>query len=825
MPAVLNSNVNSPAGSAEAAIFRRKWSTSVTPSAPLPPYEDVVVGSLGRLAENLVVVERKFGIFTILRCGRGLWDWIGPDANQKTVDQLTREFSAPLKLVLDRALESGQPVIQHARRVRGGMVETFEFLALPLSCRWGNTLLAAHIVKVGTPFNLVDTIFRSTEEGILALAAVRDATGRPCDFQIVAFNSGAARLLGRSEDDLTWSYLSHLKNGLDTPAMHRNLATALVVGQHRQFELTVTLDNKDVHLSAGVAAAGDLVSLTLTDVTEIREREDSVRLLFDSNPVPMWLYDPDTVRLLNVNDAAISHYGYSRERFLSMTLPDLWPQEEHDSHRSVAQTVGNVYYSDRTWRHIKADGSQIEVLTYARRIAFAGKQAVLVAVVDVTERKEAEARIAHLARHDALTNLPNRMLFHERLQDALGHVRRTSGMLAIHCIDLDHFKSVNDTLGHPIGDHLLRAVADRLKAQVDESSLVARLGGDEFAVIQSEVSHPNEASDLAAKLITAVSSRYDIQGHEVVVGASIGIALAPNDGDTPDALLRNADMALYRAKADGRGTAHFFEPEMDRLIQARRLLELDLRKAFVNGEFELYYQPLINLRENRISGFEALLRWRHPKRGMVPPGEFIPLAEEIGLIGPLGEWVLRQACTEATRWPQELNIAVNLSPVQFRSRSVVQAVMTALAYSRLRPERLELEITESVLLADTEANLATLHKLREIGARISMDDFGTGYSSLSYLRSFPFDKIKIDRSFVDDLANRPDCLAIIHAVVGLGASLGIATTAEGVETNEQLQHLRAEGCTEVQGFLFSRPRPAAEILDLIATINPRAEVA
>ena len=751
-------------------IFQRKWRTAVRPSAPLPPYEDVVLGSLGQLARNLLVVEKQAsGAFKVLQCGRGLWDWVGSDVSGKRVDQLTRDFAAPLTLVLERALESGQPITQHARRVRGGMVETFEFLALPLACRWGNTLLGVNVVAVGSPYNLVDTIFRSTEEGILALAAVRDGSGLPHDYQIVAFNSGAARLLGGPEDELRWSYLSNQKNGLDTPTMRRHLLAALETSQHQQFELTITAENKDIHLSVGVAAAGDLISITLTDVTEIRQREDSVRLLFNGNPVPMWLYDSDTLRFLNVNDAAVSHYGYSRERFCAMSLPDIWPQEEQELHRSIAQGVGNTYFSERTWRHIKADGGQIEALTYARRITFAGRQAVLVAVVDVTERKQAEARIAYLAKHDALTSLPNRVLFHERLQEALAQVRRGTGLLAVHCIDLDHFKGVNDTLGHPIGDQLLRAVAERLREQVCEGNLVARLGGDEFAVIQKGISHPNEASNLAAKLIDGVSSLYDIQGHEVVVGASIGIALAPNDGDFPDALLRNADMALYRAKAEGRGAAHFFEQEMDRRIQARRVLELDLRKAFVNGEFELHYQPLINLSDNRISGFEALLRWRHPTRGMVPPGEFISVAEEIGLIVPLGEWVLRQACSEAVRWPQELRVAVNLSPVQFRSRSLVQAVITALAYSRLAAERLELEITESVLLADNEANLAILHKLRAIGVRISMDDFGTGYSSLSYLRSFPFDKIKIDRSFVNDLA-RPDCMAIIHAVVGLGAS-------------------------------------------------------
>lgn len=827
MSAAPNLKQTTPSNSFEATVFQRMWHSAVTPTAPLPPYEDIVLGSLGRLARNLMVVERlSSGMFKILIAGRGLLDWTNTDAAQKRIDQLPRDFSAPLQLVLARALESRLPVIQHARRVRGGMVETFELLGLPLSCRWGGTLLAVHVARIGTPFNLVDTIFRSTDEGILALTAVRDESGRPCDFQIVAFNSGAARLLGWQDAELQWSYISNIESALDMSVMRRHLLAALETNQHQQFELTVIRGNKGIHLSIGLASAGDLISITLTDVTEIREREESVRLLFDNNPVPMWLYDPDTLRLLGVNDAAISHYGYSRDRFSNMFLPDLWPiNDEYDLHASMTPTVGHSYSLERTCRHVKADGSQIEVLTYERRVTFAGHQAVLVAVVDVTERKQAEARIAYLAKHDALTNLPNRLLFHEGLRDALARLGKTDRSLAIHCIDLDHFKSVNDTLGHPIGDQLLRAVAERLKHVAGGKGLVARLGGDEFAVIQNDLSHPNEANDLATTLIGALSSHYDIQGHEVVIGASIGIALAPNDGDTPDTLLRNADMALYRAKAEGRGAAHFFEPEMDRRVQARRLLELDLRKAFTTGEFEVHYQPLINLSDNQISGFEALLRWDHPTRGMVPPSEFIPLAEEIGLIGPMGEWVLRQACTEAVRWPKDLRIAVNLSPVQFRGRGIVQAVMTALAYSRLAPERLELEVTESVLLADTEANLATLHKLREVGVRISMDDFGTGYSSLSYLRSFPFDKIKIDRSFVSDLTQRPDCMAIIQAVIGLGASLGIATTAEGVETRDQLECLRSEGCTEAQGFLFSRPRPAADILGLISTHEPCAKVA
>jgi diguanylate cyclase (GGDEF)-like protein/PAS domain S-box-containing protein len=826
MSALLESDQVLPVCSIEAAIFRRKWQAGIAPGKALPPYEDIVLGSLGRLADRLLVVEgHSPDTFKVLRCGRGIHAWLGSDTDHKRVAQLPKEFAGPLSATLERALKSRQPECEHARRVRGGMVETFELLVLPLWCRWGSTLLAVHISEVGTPFNLIDTIFRSTQEGILALAAVRDTAGVPFDFQIVAFNSGALRLLGRPADDLQWSYLSEIKHELITPVMLEKLFAVLETTQSQQFELPVTIDGGEIHLSVSVAAAGDLISATLTDVTEIKRREESFRLLFDGNPVPMWLYDPDTLRFTGVNEAAVDHYGYSRQRFASMTLPDLWPEDERELHRSIAQAVGNSYYSDRTWRHIKSDDQEIEVITYARRLEFAGRQAILVAIVDVTERKQAEARIAHMAQHDALTGLPNRVLFHQRLDAALAQLDHRGGLLAVHCLDLDHFKSVNDTLGHPIGDDLLRVVAQRLKDNLRDCDLVARLGGDEFAVIQRDITHPREANDLAARLIAALSANYDIQHHEVVIGASIGIALAPSDGKAADILLRNADMALYRAKADGRGTSHFFEAEMDRRIQARRVLELDLRKAFANNEFDLHYQPLVNLHTDRISGFEALLRWHHPERGMVLPGEFIAVAEEIGLIGPLGEWVLRRACTEAARWPGEIKIAVNLSPAQFRTRGVVQAVLSALAYSGLPPHRLELEITESVLLGETEANLAILHQLREIGARISMDDFGTGYSSLSYLRSFPFDKIKIDRSFVRDLEKRPDCMAIIRAVAGLGASLGISTTAEGVETREQLERLRAEGCTEAQGFLFSAPRPAADVMALLAIESDHAKVA
>jgi diguanylate cyclase (GGDEF)-like protein len=394
--------------------------------------------------------------------------------------------------------------------------------------------------------------------------------------------------------------------------------------------------------------------------------------------------------------------------------------------------------------------------------------------------------------------------------------------VAVLCIDLDLFKNVNDSFGHPIGDRLLQMVADRLRLEVRGNNLVARLGGDEFAVVMASDVSPKEANDYAARLIEVLSAPYDIDGIDVVIGASIGIALSPGDGESSEELMRNADMALYRAKSEGGGVHHFFEKEMDRQAQKRRDMELDLRRAFANGEFELHYQPLVDLVVDRVTGFEALLRWKHPEKGMISPADFIPVAEDIGLIVGLGEWVLRKACAEAVKWPDDIKVAVNLSPVQFRSRNLVQVVIGALAYSGLSPLRLELEITESIFLAETEANLAILHQLRELGVRISMDDFGTGYSSLSYLRSFPFDKIKIDRSFVKDLAERPDCGAIVRAISGLGRSLNITTTAEGVETVEQLDWLRAEGCNEVQGFLFSAAKPAAEIAQLLTRFGRRA---
>jgi diguanylate cyclase (GGDEF)-like protein len=429
---------------------------------------------------------------------------------------------------------------------------------------------------------------------------------------------------------------------------------------------------------------------------------------------------------------------------------------------------------------------------------------------DVSRQKEAEAQIAHLAHHDALTDLPNRTLFHSQLEHAL-RWRGRYEKVAVLFIDLDNFKNINDTLGHQIGDELLKTVADRLRDCVRETDAVARLGGDEFVIVQTHLDDPADAAKLANRVREAILDACEIADHNIIVDTSVGIAIAPMDGTEPAELIKNADLALYGAKASGRGTYRFFEQQMDALMMARHALELDLRRALVNGEFEVHFQPLVNLERDEITACEALLRWNHPKRGFVGPDKFIPLAEETGLITRIGDWVIRTACDEAARWDEEITLAVNISPVQFRNQNLVQVVTHALAASGLAPQRLELEITEAILLDQTEATLATLHQLHALGVKIAMDDFGTGYSSLSYLQKFPFDKIKIDASFISGLSDRQESTAIVRAVTGLAKSFEMVTTAEGVETEEQLRIVKELGCTEMQGYVFSQACTAADI--------------
>jgi diguanylate cyclase (GGDEF)-like protein/PAS domain S-box-containing protein len=798
-------------------VLRRKWQAAMRPGERLPRYEDVMLGSLGRLADHIVLLKNKNEALEVSRTGRYIQQWLDDERWDIPLREIAPDCATVLSESASHALANGAPYLAAAHCVRDGMVRIYDVLALPTASRWGGTLVGTYINERNAQYNLLDAIFSTTEEGVLSLAAIRGAGGDPFDFQVVHHNQGALKLLRVAAGGLQWSRLRDGASLLCTREVIARLLNVVAHGNPDQIE--IDCDERNLRLAA--TAFGDVVSLTISDVTALKRREASFRLLFDNNPMPMWVFDAQTTGFLSVNDAAVQHYGYVREKFLTMKTRDIWPEDEWVTHSEALQQIGESYHSTRNWRHLKADGSEIQVLTFGRRVSFEGRDGYLVAIVDITERRKAEARIAYMAHHDGLTNLANRELYQERLKQALEGAEASKKRIAVLCVDLDLFKNVNDSLGHPIGDRLLRLVADRLRSQVRGGNLAARLGGDEFAIILASDVSPNETSDFAARLIKILSAPYEIDGHEVVIGASVGIAMSPGDGTTSEELMRNADLALYRAKEDGGGVHRFFEREMDRQAQKRRDMELDLRRAFANGEFELHYQPLMDIATDRISGFESLLRWRHPEKGMISPAEFIPVAEDIGLIVAIGEWVLREACSEAVKWPDGIKIAVNLSPVQFRSRNLVQVVISALAQSGLSPKRLELEITESVFLAETEANIAILHQLRELGVSISMDDFGTGYSSLSYLRSFPFDKIKIDRSFVKDLAKRSDCVAIVRAISGLGRSLNITTTAEGVETIDQLDWLRAEGCNEVQGFLFSAAKPAAEVDQLLFRFGAR----
>ena len=479
--------------------------------------------------------------------------------------------------------------------------------------------------------------------------------------------------------------------------------------------------------------------------------------------------------------------------------------------RSIAAFDYRFLHPERGLRHVMTR-SRLEYDDTGRPQSSVG------VIIDVTEQRSVEQRLAHLAHHDPLTDLPNRTLFRIRLDDCLS--RAMEGVeCAILCLDLDHFKDVNDTLGHPVGDALLCAVAARLQSLSRPSDTVARLGGDEFAIVLSPLRMEADLTVFAKGIVAALSAPYAIDGHRLVVGTSIGIAIAPDHGLDADRLLRNADMALYAAKSEGRGRHCFFDPAMDEKIQTRRALEADLRQALADGEFELFYQPLVSAATRRIRGFEALLRWRNEARGFVMPDVFIPLAEATGLIVPMGAFVLHRACTEAASWPGSSSVAVNLSASEFSSPGIVETVASALTRSGLDPDRLELEITESTMLQDTEATTEILHRLKALGVRIAIDDFGTGFSSLSYLQRFPFDKVKIDRAFVAPLGRNRESLAIVTAVVGLCAGLEMETTAEGVETEEQLTILSSIGCIEVQGYYFSPPRPAGELPAMVARLG------
>jgi diguanylate cyclase (GGDEF)-like protein/PAS domain S-box-containing protein len=606
----------------------------------------------------------------------------------------------------------------------------------------------------------------------------------------------------------------------------RNVANRRVTNS-----ILVSADGRSVRIVNRPLAEGGWVA-TMEDITEHRNLEQErdrnyafLRQIIDHIPSQITVKDVGERRYVLANRVAEVQFGLPNDAIVGKTAADLFPppiaeriaRDDDESLRSA-----DVLSLDEHRWESKVSG---DLYITSKRIGIrdqAGEPRYIINVVeDVTDRRRADEKIAHLAHYDALTDLPNRVLFREQVERELHRTRRGE-QFALLYIDIDEFKGINDSLGHHVGDALLKVVAARLKSCIRETDLVARLGGDEFAVIQTNAGNLADVVQFVTRIHAAIRQPYQCLGHQLSTDASIGIALAPRDGTELDQLIKNADLAMYGAKADGRRTHRFFEPAMDASAKARLKMQQDLRQALVNGGFEIHYQPVVDLRDDQVTGCEALLRWRHPERGMVSPAEFIPVAEDTGLIIELGDWVLRSACAEAANWPNHVRLAVNVSPVQLKCQTLALKIASALAASGLSASRLELEITEAVLIGDDEAALAILHELRAIGVRIALDDFGTGYSSLSYLKRFPFDKIKIDRCFISDIAEVDGSSAIVQAVVNIAASRNMTTTAEGVETQQQKERLRTLGCTEMQGYLFSAAKPGSEVRRLFAPGSERA---
>ena len=568
---------------------------------------------------------------------------------------------------------------------------------------------------------------------------------------------------------------------------------------------------------AGLKVSGELQSTTVRSLARGHEADEQLAAVHRNLKVALTymsqglaLYDADGALIL-ANRRLSEMCGVSCEQVrIGMSVAEVMGAIGFSRRR--AQRVSERIHSiapdgqmDQTFEEI----GEAHVISIATRPMPDGGW--VMTFEDVTERHKAEVQLAYLAHHDALTGLPNRTYFHERLRQATVQAKRGTAFVLM-SLDMNGFKGVNDTLGHAAGDELLRVVAQRLRACVRESDTVARLGGDEFAVIQTGPKEDGDAVVLAKRLIHALGQPYLLHGHQVLSGCSVGMAMAPKDGTEIDDLMKKADMALYRAKKDDALSYSFFEPELDIRMETRRTLERDLRQALLRDELRLHYQPLVDAQTGEVTSYEALVRWLHPTRGMVSPADFIPMAEESGLIVAIGEWVVRTACEEAATWAENVKVAVNLSPAQFKGGRLPEMIGEALSFSELSADRLELEITETVLLQNSETTLKALHRLRDMGVRIALDDFGTGYSSLSYLRSFPFDKLKINRSFVQDLPQSHSARAIVQAIAALGASFNMAITAEGVEKADQMEYLRGEGCNEFQGFYLSKPKPKEELL-------------
>ncbi|MDE2404487.1 MAG: EAL domain-containing protein [Sphingomonadales bacterium] len=552
-------------------------------------------------------------------------------------------------------------------------------------------------------------------------------------------------------------------------------------------------------------ADGGIVGLRV-DVTDLREREESLHAIFEANPVPLLIYDPVLEHVRAANEAACAHFGYTAEEFDLMPGAHLFDEDEWAEARLALRQDNSE--KDRFWRQRAADGTRLDSVLFTRLIHIRGQHGVIISVFDVTERRRIEARMAYLARHDELTGLTNRAHCRDHLNELVGPDRRHSVTVAL--VDLDHFKVVNDTYGHQVGDVLLAQAAARMSALLPRAATLSRIGGDEFAIVFRKCS-TTAVEKVARSIIAAMAEPFEVADHRLHIGATIGSALAPRDCTDPVTLMRYADLALYAAKAEQRGSFRRFDIAMDAAAQRKGRLEAHFREAVRSGALEVHYQPMINLATGETEGYEALLRWTHAEYGAVSPEVFIPLAEEMGLIDGVGQHVLQTACRDAVKWPGQLVLSVNVSPLQFRSGHLLNTVLQSLAASGLPPERLELEITEAVLMDRSHRTESTIRALRALGVGLSMDDFGTGYSSLSYLLSYPFTKIKIDRSFVLSLGAEENSRAVVRAVVGLGQSLGMSVTAEGIEDETVRDYLRAVGCFQGQGYLFGKARPDAEL--------------
>ncbi|NVN85147.1 MAG: EAL domain-containing protein [Rhodopseudomonas sp.] len=676
----------------------------------------------------------------------------------------------------------------------------------------------------------LDIALNNMTQGLLLF----DAAGR-----IVFCNRRYIEMYGLSRDVVTpgCSFRDLMAHRRDTGSFRgdvddfcERVLHDLAVEQTTQIVIE-TVDGRSIQVVNEPLATGGWV-VTHEDITERRKAESKLektqRLLngvIEHMPAILSVKDVRTRTYLIVNQAASLLFGLRSEQMIGKTAHQLFEQsqsEYFDGHDSDAIRSGGISVVHEHTVTNRCRDTRVLTTTKLTIPDEAGAPEYLISFSeDITERRQAEAKISHLAHHDVLTGLANRMLLRERLETALSSGRQ-GVVQAVFYVDIDHFKSINDTFGHAMGDELLKAVAGRMSRCVSDVDTIARLGGDEFIIFLTSLKDASEAERFAQKILEIVGEPVQIGDRIIDVDLSIGISIAPNDATSSDQLLANADAALYEAKAAGRGRYCFFKREFDTKIKNKRILELNLRAALAKDEIEIHYQPIINLRDGRINGCEALLRWRHPEQGTISPADFIPVAEATGLINQLGDWVLNKACAEAATWPGDIRLAVNVSPIQFRSQTLALKVAAALASSGLSAGRLELEITEAVLIGDDEAALAMLHELREIGVRIALDDFGTGYSSLSYLQRFPFDKIKIDRCFIKDIAEPDGSSCIVQAVVNIAAARHMTTTAEGAETQQQRDILRQLGCTEMQGFLYSPAVPAAELARLLLARRDRA---